>query len=219
VDSFRHAVGIAVAIVAGVKLLGDDVKVLLLRDCHEMEAYSGGARLSLWGTQMHIPLFLILCVAVNSQLRVDIRDWPLCVAVQSITMAALSIGESLGQGDFVSNFIPSFLAAFSSLALLRLMGGSGGQSAVSNLAYDRRDAWFCIFPSLYILIPGSGLVKACLFSIAGLFGFADAIPPGFAFVLLQIGLGQVLGIGLGLVLFQIVCRRRAGTGGTRILPV
>jgi uncharacterized membrane protein YjjP (DUF1212 family) len=219
VDSFRHAVGIAVAIVAGVKLLGDDVKVLLLRDCHEMEAYSGGARLSLWGTQMHIPLFLILCVAVNSQLRVDIRDWPLCVAVQSITMAALSIGESLGQGDFVSNFIPSFLAAFSSLALLRLMGGSGGQSAVSNLAYDRRDAWFCIFPSLYLLIPGSGLVKACLFSIAGLFGFADAIPPGFAFVLLQIGLGQVLGIGLGLVLFQIVCRRRAGTGGTRILPV
>jgi len=162
---------------------------------------------------------------------VDIRDWPLCVAVQSVTMAALSACESLGHGDFVSNFIPSFLAAFSSLALLRLMGGSGGQSVVSNLMhrsdagtitsslrYDRRDAWFCIFPSLYLLIYGSGLVKACLFSIAGLFGFAsDVIPPDFALVLLRIGLGQVLGIGLGLFSFQI-CGRRAGTGDTRVLP-
>ena len=237
VDSFRHAVGIAVAFVVGVMLLGQDVKDLVIRDCNDMENHSDEARLSLGGIQLHIPLFLLLCIAVNSQLRVDIRDWPVCVAVQAITMFTLQICEKLGHSDFQSNFVPSFLAAFSSLALLRLFGGSGGQSHTgkvdhqlmhpsgagtlrSALRYDQRDAWFCIFPSLYLLIPGSGLVKACLFSIAGLFGFADdAVPPNFAFVLLQIGLGQVLGIGLGMALFELCSsRRRADRDDTRGLP-
>lgn len=237
VDSFRHAVGIAVAIVVGVMLLGQDVKDLVIRDCNPMESHSDD-RLSLGGIQLRVPLFLILCVAVNSQLRVDIRDWPVCVAVQAITMFTLHICDNLGHSDFQSNFVPSFLAAFSSLALLRIFGRSGGQSHIgkadhelkhrsgtitlrSALRYDQRDAWFCIFPSLYLLIPGSGLVKACLFSIAGLFGFADDdfVPPHFAFVLLQIGLGQVLGIGLGMALFEICSsRRRADRDDTRGLP-
>ena len=237
VDSCRHAVGIAVAIVLGVKLLGQDVKELVIRDCNQMASHADEVRLSLGGIQLHIPLFLVLCVAVNSQLRVDIRDWPVCVAVQAITMVTLRICEKIGHGDFQSNFVPSFLAAFSSLALLRIFGGSGGQSHIrkvdhdlmhrsvagtlrSALRYDQRDAWFCIFPSLYLLIPGSGLVKACLFSIAGLFGFAgDAVPPDFAFVLLQIGLGQVLGIGLGMALFELCSsRRRADRDDTRGIP-
>jgi len=235
IDSFRHAAGITVAIVVAAMLLGqDDVKDLVVRDCSDIEAHSGGTRLSLWGIQMHIPLFLILCVAVNAQLRVDIRDWPMCIAVQVITIAALYCCEKFKHGDFVSNFIPSFLAASSSLALLRLFGVSREQTISSTnnsmrnsstdtlksaLRYDQRDAWFCIFPSLYLLIPGSGLVKACLFSIAGLFGFAsDAIPANFAFVLLRIGLGQLLGIGLGMCLFEICCsRRRAHKGDTTLL--
>ena len=100
------------------------------------------------------------------------------------------------------------------------MHPSGAGTLRSALRYDQRDAWFCIFPSLYLLIPGSGLVKACLFSIAGLFGFADdAVPPNFAFVLLQIGLGQVLGIGLGMALFELCSsRRRADRDDTRGLP-
>ena len=226
IDSFRVAVGVAVGALAAAVILGEDTaKALAMQKCH-------GDQSQIYGLQWYVPLFLGLCIAVKMQLRVDVSDWPACFFVMCVTQGSFHICDKVFQySDFVSNLVPSFLATFSTFAILRLPGTitsqrssrslsigrrlvnslrivSGQSSYFSGFRYDYRDAWFCIFPSLYLLVPGSGLVKAFLFSITGFVGFdkSEDIPPYFGISVFLAGTGQVLGVRLGLAAFKVCAR-------------
>mmetsp|Transcript_2180 Transcript_2180/g.4696 ORF Transcript_2180/g.4696 Transcript_2180/m.4696 type:complete len:512 (-) Transcript_2180:106-1641(-) len=228
VDSFRTAVGVAVGALAAAVILGEDMaKTLAIQKCH-------GDGSKVYGLQWYeyIPLFLSLCIAVNMQLRVDVRDWPVCFFVMCVTQGSFHVCDTMFQySDFVSNLVPSFLATFSTFVILRLprnitSHGSSrslgiGRRLVNSLRlvplqssyssgfrYDYRDAWFCIFPSLYLLVPGSGLVKAFLFSITRFVGFdtSEDISPYVVISIFLAGTGQVLGVRLGLAVFRVCAR-------------
>ena len=75
----------------------------------------------------------------------------------------------------------------------------------NRFQYQRSDLWFCLMPSLYLLVPGAAIWRIAFFSIVETSSQEAAVPltnhlsfPTMISVLFVVGMGQVMGIRLAL---------------------
>ena len=206
--SFVLALGVAFGAVIATLAHGRSTRSLIIKECIDAESQIDDW---LWG----VFFFLVLATSFLMQLRLDSNDFGACILVMAVARGAVYLSEILvGPSNvFLLNMIPSLFASIATFLILQFRNNrstfgttasSPARTAVAGRGskYDYRDAWFCLFPSLYLLVPGSGLVKASLFSIAHMGGFEHGNIFMIFQAILSAGFGQVVGVRAGNILFS-----------------
>ena len=188
--------------------------------------------------------YLLTMFGALMELRVGLREWPICIAVQIVAVSAQYLMTELwDQPAFIANVLPTFIATVFAHALITCLSWcklsphleipldafrrkifqkesttsaqqadddsntgweSGKRSGYMRdevrRHYKSTDLWFCILPAIFLLVPGTALLRNVFETVLA----PDATSTQKSIDgLVAIGLSLAIGVRLALAILGI----------------